>query len=38
VEPIEPSKVDKQHEELVARLEALTREVAGLRARMTDNS
>jgi uncharacterized membrane protein YcaP (DUF421 family) len=38
VEALEPSKVDKQHEELVARMDALTREVAGLRARMTDNS
>jgi uncharacterized membrane protein YcaP (DUF421 family) len=38
VEALEPSKVDKQHEELVARLDALTREIAGLHARMTDNS
>jgi uncharacterized membrane protein YcaP (DUF421 family) len=32
VEPIEPSKGDKQHEQLLARLESLTREVAALRA------
>ena len=38
VEAIEPSKADKQHEELVARLDALTGELAGLRARMTGNS
>jgi uncharacterized membrane protein YcaP (DUF421 family) len=38
VEALEPSKVDKQHEELVARMDALTREVSALRAKMTDNS
>jgi uncharacterized membrane protein YcaP (DUF421 family) len=38
IEALEPAKADKQHEELVARLDALTREVAGLRARMTENS
>ena len=38
VEAIEPSKVDKQHEELVARLDALTREVAGLRERLAEGS
>jgi uncharacterized membrane protein YcaP (DUF421 family) len=32
VEPLEPSKGDKQHEQLLARLEALTKEVAALRA------
>jgi uncharacterized membrane protein YcaP (DUF421 family) len=38
VEALEPSKNDKLHEELVARLDALTREVAGLRAGMAGNS
>ena len=38
VEALEPSRGDKQHEDLIARLDALTHEVAGLRARMTDNS
>jgi uncharacterized membrane protein YcaP (DUF421 family) len=38
VEALEPSKVDKQHEELVARMDALTREVSALRAKMTENS
>jgi uncharacterized membrane protein YcaP (DUF421 family) len=38
VEAIEPSKGDKQHEELVARLDALTREVAGLRTRLAEGS
>jgi uncharacterized membrane protein YcaP (DUF421 family) len=38
VEALEPSRADKQHEDLIARLDALTREVAGLRARMTENS
>lgn len=37
VEACEPSKSDKQHEALVARLEDLTREIAGLRARMAGN-
>jgi uncharacterized membrane protein YcaP (DUF421 family) len=31
VEPMEPSTAEQQHEELVAKLEALTREVAALR-------
>ena len=31
VEPFEPSSVERQHEELLARLDALTREVAALR-------
>jgi len=38
VEAIEPSKADNQHEELVAKLESLTREFASLRAQMTGNS
>jgi uncharacterized membrane protein YcaP (DUF421 family) len=38
VEAIEPSKADKQHDELVARLDALTSEIVGLRTRMTGNS
>jgi uncharacterized membrane protein YcaP (DUF421 family) len=38
VEALEPSRNDKHHDELVARLDALTSEVAGLRARMTGNS
>ena len=38
VEAIEPSKADKQHDELVARLDALTREIAALRARPAENS
>jgi uncharacterized membrane protein YcaP (DUF421 family) len=32
VEPFEPSSADRQHAELLARLDALTREVAALRA------
>jgi uncharacterized membrane protein YcaP (DUF421 family) len=35
VEAVEPSQAERNHTELVARLEALTSEVAGLRARMT---
>jgi uncharacterized membrane protein YcaP (DUF421 family) len=38
VEPIEPSKADKQHEQLVAQLDALTKEIAGMRAKLTGNS
>jgi uncharacterized membrane protein YcaP (DUF421 family) len=38
IEAIEPAKADKQHEELLARVDALTREIAGLRARMTEDS
>lgn len=38
VEALEPSRGDKQHEDVVARLDALTREIAGLRAQMTGNS
>jgi uncharacterized membrane protein YcaP (DUF421 family) len=38
VEALEPSKTDKQHELLVARLEELTREVAGMRAKLAENS
>jgi uncharacterized membrane protein YcaP (DUF421 family) len=38
VESIEPSKTEKQHEELMARIEALMNEVAGLRNHMTRNS
>jgi uncharacterized membrane protein YcaP (DUF421 family) len=38
VEPIEPSKADKQHEELIAQLDALTKEVAGMRAKLAGNS
>ncbi len=35
VEGMEPSQTEHQHAELLARLDALTREVAGLRARVT---
>jgi uncharacterized membrane protein YcaP (DUF421 family) len=38
VESIEPSRGDSQHQQLIARLDALTSEIAGLRARMTGNS
>src|SRR5882672_6275171 len=38
VEPIEPSSADKQHAEVLRRIEALMKEVAGLRADMTRNS
>ncbi len=38
VESIEPSKGDRQHEELLARIDALMKEVAGLRGEMTGNS
>jgi uncharacterized membrane protein YcaP (DUF421 family) len=38
VEGVEPSRGDHQHAALIARLDALTSEVAGLRARMTGNS
>jgi uncharacterized membrane protein YcaP (DUF421 family) len=38
VEALEPSRADGQHRELMARLDALTREVAGMRAQMTGNS
>ena len=38
LEPLEPSKADKQHEELVAQLDALTKEVAGLRTKLAGNS
>ena len=38
VEAVEPSKAEKYHEELMARVDALMSEVAGLRAHMTRNS
>jgi len=38
VEAIEPSSADKQHTELLARFDALTTEMAKLRADMTRNS
>lgn len=38
VEAIEPSKADKQHEDLMARIDLLTREVAGLRARFGEGA
>ncbi len=38
VEPVEPSKADKLHEELVSRLDSLTREIASLRAQGAGNS
>ncbi|HEY3704835.1 MAG TPA: YetF domain-containing protein [Terracidiphilus sp.] len=38
VEALEPSRVDKQHDDLVARLDALTHEIAGLRARLSEGS
>lgn len=38
VEPMEPSSADKQHTEVLARIEALMKEVSGLRADMTRNS
>ncbi len=38
VEPVEPSSADRQHSELLSRIEALTKEMAKLRADMTRNS
>lgn len=38
VEAAEPSPAERQQTEMIARLDALTREVAGLRAKMTENS
>jgi uncharacterized membrane protein YcaP (DUF421 family) len=38
VEPIEPSSADKQHAEVLARIDALMKEVAGMRGDMTRNS
>lgn len=38
VEAVEPSVAERQHGEVLARLEAVTRELAGLRAQMTGNS
>ena len=38
VEAIEPSKAEKYHQELMARMDALSKEVAGLRNQMTRNS
>ncbi|HWG19096.1 MAG TPA: YetF domain-containing protein [Terracidiphilus sp.] len=38
VEAVEPLPSEKQHAELLARLDILTREMAGLRQQMTDNS
>ena len=38
VESIEPSKTEKQHEDLVSRIDALMKEVAGLRNDMNRNS
>jgi len=35
VEPIEPSSIERQHAEILAKLESLTREVAALRASAT---
>jgi uncharacterized membrane protein YcaP (DUF421 family) len=38
VEPVEPSAADRQHKEVLSRIDTLMREVAGLRADMTRNS
>ncbi len=38
VEPVEPSSADRQHTEVLARIDSLMKEVAGLRADMTRNS
>jgi uncharacterized membrane protein YcaP (DUF421 family) len=38
VEPVEPSAADKQHKEVLSRIDKLMTEVAGLRADMTRNS
>jgi uncharacterized membrane protein YcaP (DUF421 family) len=38
VEPVEPSAADRQHQEVLSRIDALMSEVAGLRADMTRNS
>ncbi|MFP5235272.1 MAG: DUF421 domain-containing protein [Acidobacteriota bacterium] len=35
IEPIEPSQAERHHSELLARLDELTRELAGVRARLT---
>jgi uncharacterized membrane protein YcaP (DUF421 family) len=35
IEPVEPSQAERQHSELLTRLDAVSRELAGLRARMT---
>jgi uncharacterized membrane protein YcaP (DUF421 family) len=38
VESVEPSKPDQQHKEMLARIDALVKEVTGLREEMTRNS
>jgi uncharacterized membrane protein YcaP (DUF421 family) len=38
VESIEPSRSDSQHQQLIARLDALTSEVSALRARLSEGS
>jgi uncharacterized membrane protein YcaP (DUF421 family) len=38
VEPVEPSAADRQHKEVLSRIEMLMAELAGLRADMTRNS
>jgi uncharacterized membrane protein YcaP (DUF421 family) len=38
IEAMEPSPTERQHLQVIARLEELTREVAGLRTRMTEGS
>jgi uncharacterized membrane protein YcaP (DUF421 family) len=38
MESVEPSKAERNHDALMARINALTREIAGLRAHMTGNS
>lgn len=35
IEPVEPSQTERQHSELLARLDELSRELAGVRARMS---
>ena len=38
MESVEPSKAERNHDALMARIDALTSEIAGLRAHMTRNS
>jgi uncharacterized membrane protein YcaP (DUF421 family) len=38
VEPVEPSSADRQHKEVMARIDTLMKEVAAIRADMTRNS
>jgi len=38
IEPMEPSPAERQHEELLARIDVLANEMAGLRAQISENS